>query len=817
LLLPLALFAIVLALFMLPGCVWVMWLHGRDCYGTDRLGWPLRITLGFIWSFALFSLLGGPFLWCGGTFDTFLIVVCAVWPIWGLASWWLWLRSPASANPSEAPEVQVQRPNREVGRPSTTAKSIGYLLAALYGLAAAACLYSWAGGQSDAHERILAVSPVLLVVGSAAALLLRRPLWSLLRFTAEDETPPPLLWTLVAAIVIGSQAVAASVLFRPDWDDCFNLAAVRDYQESPFLNSRNPISLDPGPVNATHRVLCLELWGSVLCRLTGADPQALFHTFLPGLLVLACYVAYAALIGQVVPRRWVALSLVGLSAYFVFGLDGHYGGANHFLIRIWQGKALLPHLAAPITGTMLLRFARRLDFACWASLVASVCAGLGFSTSAIFFDAALVGCLSLALLPSVCDGNLGGREDNTVRLLIRWRSLRFLAAGAAACLPLAVEALAILSGMQRGEQVGHSGAPMATSSTAVHSFHVWFSILNDTTMHQGCADLLWLFVLPLLGLLLIEHRRLAYPVLYPIVLLFTFANPWLCYTVATYVTSKDAYYRVFWLLPVGPGLGITFALVGRLAMRAMAERARATKVTDRVDGGLGRHLPLIIAGAGGLLLAALPGMFVWGPENNNGPYMATGLGQNLQKMPPDLVQIARRLESDPRVEQRPILSGEEVASFLTPWSSRFRYVMTRQFYLPGFGVDPQFREATEQYLLLQMAYAGSHAEELRKLRYLLGATATISPDMFREAGELPPLPQSDVLPHMADIEDLIRRHRAEYLITSPPLWLDGPESQALRRELTAQRGELLQQLGYEESYAGRDYSLWQRQGSRDTP
>jgi hypothetical protein len=795
----LPLFAIALALFMLPGLVWVLWLHRGD-----RFGWPLRVTLGFIWSFALFSLLGGPFLWYGGTFGTFLIVVYNVWPICTLAGLWLSSRSPASANVPEVRETERTQVKRAVTPQRTASALIGYALAAAYGLAGSACLYSWAALQGAAQGRILILSPLLLGIGTLAAVLLRRPLLANLQFTAEDDDEGPLLWTMTAGLLIVCQAAAVSVVFRPDWDDCFNLAAVRDYPESPFLNSRNPISLDPGAVNVTHRVLCLELWGSVLCHLTGADPQTLFHSLLPGLLVLACYAAYAGLIGQIVPRRWVLLSLVGLSAYFVFGLCGPYGGTNHFLIRIWQGKALLPHLAMPVTATMLLRFARRHDFASWASLVASVCAGLGFSTSAIFLDAALIGCLSLALVPTILRGRQETVAAGSGNTLLG--TLKFLGAAAAACLPLAVEGLAILAGMHRGEEVGHSGAPVAANPAASHALQVWFAILDSTTIGQGCADLLWLFLLPLLGLLLCEYRRLAYPVVYPLLLLATFANPWLCYQMATYVTSKDAYYRLFWLFPAGPGLGMTFALLGRLAAKA----------AHSADRGLWRHLPLIVAAAGGLLLAALPGLFVWGPENNNGPYMVAGLGRNPQKMPPDLVQIARFLESDPHAEEHPILSGEEVASFLTPWSSRFRYVLTRLFYLPGFGVEAQYRQATEPYLLLQVAYAGKSADELRKLRYLVGATATISPELFRQADKLPPLPQADLLPRMAEVPELIRRHRVDYLITSPPLWLAGPGSDDLRRELIAQRGEFLRQLGYQEAYAGNEYSVW-RQSSPGTP
>ncbi|HVX12435.1 MAG TPA: DUF6077 domain-containing protein [Pirellulales bacterium] len=778
-------FAVALALFVLPGYAWAAWLH-RD----DRFAWPLRLTLGFVWSFALFSLLSGPFLWFGGTFGGFLAAVYVCWPVYGLMSGWLWIKARGTASSPASVDTAVDHAEPGDERPPNGPAWVAYGMAAVYGLAAVCCLSLWSAGQSEVQERIVCFSPLLIAWGWIAALLLRRRLAPLLRFTADDEKPAPALWTIVAVLLIGCQAVASEILFRPDWDDCFNLAAVRDYQEAPFLNARNPISRDPGAVNATHRVLGLELWGSVLCHVTDADPQTLFHTLLPGLLVLACYGCYAALLGEVVPRRWVPVSLVGLSAYFVFGICGPYGGANHFLIRVWQGKSLVAHLALPLMAAMLLRFARRRDFASWATLVAAVCAGLGFSSSAIFLGPAAIGCLALALLPSVCGGHRPGVGQ----------AVRFLAAAAAACLPLALEGGAILWSMRRGEQVGHSGAPTAAVSATGHSVHVWFSILNDSSTSRGCSDLLWLFGLPWLGLLLIECRRRAYPVFYPILLVLTAANPVFCFPVATYLTSKDAYYRLFWLLPIGPGLGLLFALLGRLT----------TKLATTASPRSSLHFPLVAALASGILLAALPGVFVWGPENHNGPFMAPGVGQNLQKMPPDLRIIVERLESDPNVAEHPILSGEEVASFLTPSSSRFSYVLTRLFYLPGFGKDPEDRAATERYFLLQAAYAGPYAEDLRKWRYLVGESAALSPEMLHNADRLPPLRQADRLPRLADLPELVERYRVDYIITSPPLWLDGSGGEGPRQELIASRAELLSRLGYREIYQGRDYSLWQR-------
>jgi hypothetical protein len=118
--------------------------------------------------------------------------------------------------------------------------------------------------------------------------------------------------------------------------------------------------------------------------------------------------------------------------------------------------------------------------------------------------------------------------------------------------------------------------------------------------------------------------------------------------------------------------------------------------------------------------------------------------------------------------------------------------------------------ATELYFLLQASYAGKYAEELRKWRYLVGESTVLSPEMLRNADRLPALPEADRLPRAADLPDLVQRYRVDYIITSPPLWLDGSGGEAPREELIAGRAELLNELGYREIYHGQDYSLWQR-------
>ena len=52
-----------------------------------------------------------------------------------------------------------------------------------------------------------------------------------LRFGPADDKPPPLLWSLLAGLLILFQVVGVVAFSRPDWDDCFYLAAALDYQK----------------------------------------------------------------------------------------------------------------------------------------------------------------------------------------------------------------------------------------------------------------------------------------------------------------------------------------------------------------------------------------------------------------------------------------------------------------------------------------------------------------------------------------------------------------------------------------------------------
>jgi hypothetical protein len=658
----------VFALFLLPGYLWAWWLTRQE-----RFGAPFRAALGFALSMAFFGSISWPFLWFGWSFHGFLVLL---YPVWGgflatAAVAWFFGRRLPSFKPKEAlAAAEEHSEGRPVAAPSRPRKVV-LVLACCLGLGALAGII-WADSDPSQRFLVLFSSPVLFALVSLGARWVQRRCGSLLRFTPEDEQPPSRLWTMAAAGLIVFQAGTAVVYDRPDWDDHFYLSAVMDYQHAESLNSRNPVSREPAEMHAVYRALCWELWGAVACSLTGLNAMAVFHSLLPGILVLLVYGAYTGVLAEYLPRRWVPLALLGLSAFHLWGIGHHDSAANHLLPRLWQGKAVLIHLGVPLTIVLLTRYMAQPTWQRWLLLLASVLFGLAVSFSAIFMVSALLACLGLAL--ALAEG-LGKRQ------------IRALVGAALAAAPLVACGLVVRANVQLRVGSGDIGGVPVQEPT-------WFSKIVTYT-YSGSAEVIWLFTLPLMAALVRERRQSAYFVLFPALLALTFINPFLFRLVATQFTSYATYYRLLWLFPVGTGLAALLALTVRFLLLCWGVSARRTAAL----GVAATALALV-----GTFL--LPGIYVWSPRNSFiGPLGTPHLAENLEKMPADLIPIAKLLEEDPTIAQGRILCNLEAASFLAPCSLEFRFVQTRP---NPYGPSPPGRPVAglEPYLLLVVLQEG---------------------------------------------------------------------------------------------------------------
>src|SRR5690349_3637780 len=137
--LQIALFAGACTAFVLPGYWWVTWLHRRDGYR-----WPMRVTLGFVWSFAVFSVLATPFLWFGASSRVFDYALTALWAVLVPLSFGLWYvqrcraRHPAEGPAGNVPEMLQASPGvtERVGRQTIDESIPPLFLVALGGYSA---------------------------------------------------------------------------------------------------------------------------------------------------------------------------------------------------------------------------------------------------------------------------------------------------------------------------------------------------------------------------------------------------------------------------------------------------------------------------------------------------------------------------------------------------------------------------------------------------------------------------------------------------------------------------------------------------------
>ena len=684
-----------MGLFWLPGFLWASWLHRRE-----RFHWTFRCLAGFGWSMALFAACTWPFLWYKLTMTGVLQCVGPVWVgycVLGLwCGWRLWQqRGTEAALPINEP-VAAPLPPDEPLPMSASGRAflfrlclyIAVCLITAYVGAKAVEKNSWNDEEKSLFALLLGG---LFAAGWGMCWWGRRVLGPWTRFTAGDDLPPsPWLHRLAVGFVL-LQAGSAVIFDRCDWDDCYYCALMLDYAEVDELNRQEPTHREGFHLEGHNRVLVWELWGGVLCKLSGLNPQALCHTLWAGLLALLAFAGYWQVVKECVPRRWVPLTMLGVGAFFFWGISSHHVMSNYLLVRLWQGKATLIHLGFPLLIVAQLRYVRRPTVQGWLLLLAAVVFALAASSSGIF------------LAPMLCSALCWSQVRS-----VSWRQWWGTVIG---CILALVPAVAY--GLLIRSEVLQTVA--IQSDRQVWDIRTGFAYIAGH-VESGSWEMVWFLLLPVLALLL-PHPWSIYPVFFSGILMLTWANPALCDPIAQTLTNYWTYFRIYWMLPVWIGIGLTLTLLGRICALAITQEARRWEglTTERVFLGL-------------LVSFLLPATYVWGSPNlgfmsGNRPHF---LGRNLMKMPLGLKEAADFLLQDPEVRDSKVrlLCLDPITNYLTPYDRRFRFVITRELYT------------------LSMADQAGRTEEGIKRHWLGKILYGYVP---QEVGD-PPLPEEQIRP-----------------------------------------------------------------------
>ena len=374
----------------------------------------------------------------------------------------------------------------------------------------------------------------MALVGAAAAALALFGLLSWLRRPAlpsarEDAPAARRIALLLALAAVALELVMTLVTFRSDSDDSFYVSNVALFANSSVLN---PFDSSMGShVVGTVPMYDFQIWESVLamlCRVFRLGAAELCHTaMLPPLLLLAASAAFSLGLSLLGNERRAYLFTFVLSVFYIFsGANGYSVGA--FLLgRVWQGKAVSLTIVLPVLSALLLRElgrGERVQKRLWTLLLACMLAAISFNPTGLY----VVGFEMLFLTAAVAITEKCGRL--MVHLLP----------------PLAAGALfTFLIWLRTSQFPGQvDAASQAGRGFVLEQLQLVFA-------HQEVY--LALFAVLFVAVLLRGGREArTYFVLTSVLLALFVWSPVLGRLVAQYATKTPSYWRVFWLIPVGP-------------------------------------------------------------------------------------------------------------------------------------------------------------------------------------------------------------------------------------------------------------------------
>ena len=421
---------------------------------------------------------------------------------------------------------------------------------------------------------LVAVSVVFTVVASW-------PRTAAAQSTAAEQANEP-RWVpwLVHGLALAC-ALFTLIAFRPRSDDAFyvNMAVtIADYPNLPLyshdmIHGPETPELGPQVLFPPYRVHAFESLGGFIAYRSGLDAVAVLHLGLATFFGWLTPIAIGRALRLLAPRAWLLGLLATLSFYVIEG-SASRGFSNQAFVRLFNGKSALLTVAVPLLIVYGLRFAQRPSWPRFALLVFAQNAALGLSSTGIWLAPALAGLAVVAGTPSwrkaLWTLPLGGLSSLYVVAIGLWVRAQ-MGVG-----PVPVAAL-VTAGGGTGRAARNSGPDAGLGLIA------W--VTEPMLAHQ--PTIIASLLLFGLAAALTESRLVLK--LFASLGLLTFAllgNPWLARLVATAITGKLTYERVYWLLPIPLALGIVCSALYGLLRARVPRVAAAALVIAAVAGVL---------------------------------------------------------------------------------------------------------------------------------------------------------------------------------------------------------------------------------------
>ena len=362
------------------------------------------------------------------------------------------------------------------------------------------------------------------------------------RESKEQRMQNVLLWVLVVVAVC-----LTLVAHRPDADDTryVNRAlAAADAPKNPILQHDTRHSIPGVPLRVTSKLIANEMLAGALSWATRLPAIYIFHLVFPPLAAMLTILAFGELFRILAPKYWA----YGVLAVVVFLFaDGavHRTFGNFSFVRLHQGKGVLVSIIVPLIIVYGLRFVSRPTVRNWLLLAGAQIAGLGMNATGLMVAPAV------ALL-AVLTGALGMNPAAGVK--------RAALGFTASAYILGVGLYTKLWLLRYLAYVVQQPGPMRALSSVQQQQASFFERNIAYVFGDGRFALVCLVIL--LTAWFWSETRVARRLclIFPAAVGLLFANPLVDDVVMKYITGRDVYWRVFWLLPLPAMAGIARCL-----------------------------------------------------------------------------------------------------------------------------------------------------------------------------------------------------------------------------------------------------------------
>ena len=150
--------------------------------------------------------------------------------------------------------------------------------------------------------------------------------------------------------LLAFQLVMSVVMASFDGDDAYYVVESLLAQQADVMNTILPYTGNSTSLDIRHALAVITMWIGFIAKVSGVHATIASHSVIPLLFIPLVYLVYAQ-IGKVLfkdKKEMVPVFLIIVSFLMMFGNVSHYTPATFFLMRTWQGKAMVGNLVFPM-------------------------------------------------------------------------------------------------------------------------------------------------------------------------------------------------------------------------------------------------------------------------------------------------------------------------------------------------------------------------------------------------------------------------------------------------------------------------------------